>query len=85
MKNTQKFHRSDLVLMFGQTESPVMTITNIFRNEVIINETEKVMEYSYECSWFAGKRRKAEKLILDEICLKKFNKRLIRLKKDSVE
>ncbi len=55
MKNTQKFHRSDLVLMFGQTKSPVMTITNVFRKEVMVNETEKIIEYSYECSWFTGK------------------------------
>ena len=85
MMNTQKFHRGELAKLVGQINSPTMTITNTSRKEVIVNDTEKIIEYSYECTWVLGKNRKVERMTFDEICLKRVSYRTIRHKREGAK
>ncbi len=71
MQNKQKFQRATLVSLFGQPQSPNMTITKIIRTITGNDETKKIISFAYECCWWNEKRKQLYKEIFEEDTLVK--------------
>lgn len=72
MQNKQKFQRATLVSVIGQPKSPSMTITKIIRTITgDDDESEKIITFAYECSWWNEKKRYFHREIFEEDTLQK--------------
>jgi uncharacterized protein YodC (DUF2158 family) len=68
--NLQKFQRAQLVKLKGQPNSPELTITKIIRIQDE-NFEEKMLKFSYECTWWDSKKKCFHQLIFEENTLEK--------------
>lgn len=58
MTNKQKFKRTQLLVLIGQADSPRLTITKINRDIEQGEVGEKVIKFSYECTYWSKKNNK---------------------------
>lgn len=68
--NLQKFQRAQLVRLKGQPDSPDLTITKIIRTQAE-GFYEKMIKFSYQCTWWDKKKKCFHQLIFEENTLEK--------------
>jgi hypothetical protein len=74
MANRAKFKRGALVRIYGQPDSPDVTITRVKREEQVNDNNEMIIVYYYQCSWWDVKLNNFRRLDFDEDSLLKIKK-----------